>query len=366
MVEDEAKELGGIVDDILSGQAPRHIRSAAARGALPLPRTALVRLYVALSRDEDEEIRVNSQANLKGLDTTAVCEVLGDTECAPEVLEFFVGRGTRDAKIAEKLSFHRRVPTGALEMLASSGTAAVIELVLTNQERLLAQPRLLDRLSTNPALRADQRSRILELLDRATRHYDSSDAEQRDAEISPEIEEAARLLQVDIGELFAASEIVDGEEFALAEDPAIRDTYRKILTLNTAQKAILAMRGGREERMILVRDSNRLVSVAVLRNPRITEEDVEAYSRMRSISTEVLRGIGNNRDWLKSYAVVVALVNNPKAPPSISTNLVGRLRNNELKQVKSNHDVPELIRRMARRTYDMRTQQQQTKLKKKQ
>ncbi len=365
MAEGEAKEFDAIVERILSGEAPRHIRSAAARGALPLPRTVLVRLYVALSRDEDEEIRVNSEANLKGLDTPAVCEVLGDAECAPEVLEFFVGRGTRDPKIAEKLSFHRRVPTGALETLASSGSAAVIELVLTNQERLLAQPRLLDRLSTNPALRADQRSRILELLDRATRRHATS-GEQLDGGISPELEEAARLLQVDIGELFAASEIVDGEEFELAEDPTIRDTYRKILTLNTAQKAILAMRGGREERMILVRDSNRLVSVAVLRNPRITEEDVETYSRMRSISTDVLRGIGHNRDWLKSYAVVVALVNNPKTPPSVSTNLVGRLRNNELKRVKGNHDVPELIRRMARRTYDMRNQQQQTTLKKKQ
>lgn len=363
-MSDETTGFEQIVRDVLSGTAPRHIRAAAARGALPLPRPALVRLFVALREDEDGEIRGNAEANLGALDPVAICEVLGDSDCAGEVMQFFAPRGARDERIAEKIAFHRSVPGLALETLAASGTAAVIELVLTNQERLLSQPKLLDRLSTNPALRVDQRSRILELLDRATREQAADEEVPEGEELSTDVMEAARLLQVDIGELFAASEIIDGEEFERAEDPAIRDTYRKILTLNTSQKAILAMRGGREERMILVRDSNRLVSVAVLKNPRITEDDVEAYARMRSITTDVLRGIGQNREWLKSYTVVTSLVNNPKTPPGVSTNLISRLRNNELKLIRNNHDVPELIRRMARRTLEIRTQKG-SKLKKK-
>jgi hypothetical protein len=350
----DPRPFDAILERVLGGEATPQVRAAAARGALPLPRSALVRLFVHLRSDPDEPIRLDAEASLAALDTPAIHEVLEDRDCAPEVLEFFARRAAKDEGFAERIAFHPAVPFTALGVLAGKGTAAVLELVLTNQERLLAQPELLDLLSTNPALRADQRGRLLELLDRAARWR--ADAGAQDGEVSAEFEEAARLLQVDIGELYAASEIIDGEEFEHAEDPELRSAYRKILTLNTAQKAILAMRGGREERMILIRDSNKLVSLSVLRNPRLREDDVEMIARLRSVTAEVLRQVGQNRDWVKSYAVVSALVNNPRTPQGISTNLVGRLRSQELKKIVGNHDVPELIRRMAKRTLDVRNQ----------
>jgi hypothetical protein len=168
--------------------------------------------------------------------------------------------------------------------------------------------------------------------------------------------EAARLLDIDVGELLAASEILGGDELALSDDPEIRSAYKRILQLNTAQKAILAMRGGREERMILVRDSNRVVAVAVLRNGRITEEDIESIARMRNVTQDVLREIAQSRDWTKKYAVVQALANNPKTPQGLSTNFIPRLQTQHLKQMIGNHDVPELLRRMARRTLETRAQ----------
>jgi hypothetical protein len=351
----DPRPFDAIVARVLAGEATPQIRAAAARGALPLPRTALVRLFVHLRGDAEEPIRQDAEASLAALEPAAIHEVLEDRECAPEVLEFFAQRAIKDEGVAERIAFHPGVPSAAIAVLAAKGTATVLELVLTNQERLLAEPGLLDLLSVNPALRADQRGRLLELLDRAAQWRAQAEAGARGA-VSPEFEEAARLLHVDIGELFAASEIIDGEEFEHAEDPELRSAYRKILTLNTAQKAILAMRGGREERMILIRDTNKLVSLAVLRNPRLREDDVERIARMRSVTAEVLRQVGQNREWVKSYAVVSALVNNPRTPQGISTNLVGRLRSQELKKLVGNHDVPELIRRMAKRTLDVRNQ----------
>jgi len=217
---------------------------------------------------------------------------------------------------------------------------------------------LLNRLSVNPALRVDQRGRILELLDRAMRAA-AADGEEEDldtGELSEEVLEAARLLEVDVGELYAASEILGGEELELSEDPDIRGAYKKILTLNVAQKAVLAMRGGREERLILIRDSNRLVATGVLRNPRLQEDDVEMIARMRNVTDDVLRVLGQNRGWTKSYTVMMALVSNPRTPQGISTNFVPRLQNQDLKRLARSKDVPELIRRMAKRTLDTRTQ----------
>jgi hypothetical protein len=359
----ETTAFGALVQRILDGQAPLPARQAAARGALPLPRAELVRLYIHLKRDDNEQVRQDAEASLGALDQEALAEVFDDPACDPAVLEFFAARAARDEALAERIAFHRAVPTAALEVLAARGSAAVIELVLTNQERLLSQPELLDRVSTNPALRADQRGRILELLDRAAREHErrlereGSTGAAATGDEAPDFEEAARLLEVDVGDLFAASEIMGGEELEQSEDPQLRSAYRRILTLNTAQKAILAMKGGREERMILVRDTNRIVSAAVLRNPRLTDEDVEAISRIRNVSSDILRQIGQSRDWTKHHAIVVALVHNPRTPPGVSTNFIPRLRNQELKKLQTNHDVPELIRRMAKRTVVTRTQQ---------
>ena len=93
--------------------------------------------------------------------------VLADGSCAQEVLAYFAPRAAREEKLAERIAFHASVPRTALVVLASKGNSSVVELVLTNQERLLRQPEVLELLMVNPALRPDQRGRILELLERA-------------------------------------------------------------------------------------------------------------------------------------------------------------------------------------------------------
>jgi hypothetical protein len=254
-------------------------------------------------------------------------------------------------------------------VLASEGNAAVLDLVLTNQERLLATPGLVDKLSVNPALRGDQRGKLMDLIDRFFR----GEAERAAAAAGPGVEPAetidaehvARILEIDVGELFAASEIMDAEEFAQSDNPIVRSAYKKILTLNTAQKAILAMKGGREERIILVRDTNKVVALSVLKNPRMTEGEVEAIASMRNVSDEILRSVGVNREWAKNYTVAANLVRNPRTPPSISTNFVARLNTKDLKNLGGDRNVPEIIRKMAKRTFDLRTQKAEASFRKK-
>jgi hypothetical protein len=156
-----------------------------------------------------------------------------------------------------------------------------------------------------------------------------------------------------------------GEEFLESEDMDLRNAYQKIITLNAAQKAILAMKGGREERLILIRDTNKVVAMAVLRNGRLTETEVESIAKMRNVTDEVLRQVGSNRDWTKSYPIILALLNNPRTPPSVATNFVSRLQNRDLKNLANNRDVPELIRKMAKRTHTTRTQPQTRQYRKK-
>jgi len=361
--------FGAILERILSGAAPLAVRSAAARGALPLPRAVLTRLYLHLRGDADEAVRSDAETSLSRLTPEVVLEVLSDPACDPYVLQHFAAMAVRDERLAEKVAFHPNAEGPTLAVLASEGNAAVLELVLTNQERLLTTPGLIDKLSVNPALRADQRGKLMDLIDRFFR----SEAERAAAAADPgaeavetiDAEQVAKILEIDVGELFAASEIMDAEEFAQSENPVVRSAYKKILTLNTAQKAILAMKGGREERAILVRDTNKVVSLSVLKNPRITEGEVEAIASMRSVSDEILRSVGVNREWSKIYMVTANLVRNPRTPPSISTNFVARLNNKDLKNLGGDRNVPEIIRRMAKRTFDLRTQKADVSFRKK-
>jgi len=364
----ESTPIDSLVSGILEGRAAERVRSAAARGALPLPRTTLVRLQVALLQDDDEVIRSAAEMSLKALEIAELKAVLADGGCAAEVLAHFAKQAARDESLAESITFHADTPVAAIAVLAAAGNAAVIELVLTNQELLLSRPALLERLMVNPALRADQRGRLLELLERASRQADAAAAgvdsfEQPDD--TDDFEEAAQLLDVDVGELLSASEIMGADEFEQSEDAGLRDAYKRIVSLNAAQKAILAMKGGREERMILIRDTNKVVSLGVLKNPRINDHDVGLIARMRNVSDEVLRQIARNREWAKSYSIVVALVTNPRTPQSVSSNFISRLTNRDLKELGRSRDVPELIRRMAKRTLDTRTQKRGASFRKK-
>ena len=365
-------ELGTrILASVREGNAPQHIRQAAARGALPLSPLELVQIQVLLTNDEAEEIQSDAKRQLNELSEAALKEILTISTCPGDVLDFFVEAAMTRPQLAEPIVFHANVSLEALAKLCAHGKADILDLILTNQERLIAHTQLLDLLTTNPALRADQQGRIIEMIDRVARLVDESakdEAQQGQlraeatAEEQAAAEEMARILDLDVGELFAASEIIDGEEFADSEDPEVVSAYQKIIRLNAAQKSLMAIRGGREERLILVRDSNRIVAMSVLKNPHITDGEVERIAAMRNVSVDVLRGIGRERDWVKHYSVISTLIRNPRTPPGTSTNFIPRLQTKDLKMLGKDRNVPELIRRMAQRTYTTRTMKKKGRL----
>jgi hypothetical protein len=124
---------------------------------------------------------------------------------------------------------------------------------------------------------------------------------------------------------------------------------QKIASLNVAQRMSLAMKGSREERAVLIRDPNKIVAVAVLSSPKITEQEVESIAKMANVSDEILRMIGFSRAWTKSYAIIHGLVRNPKTPVAMSMNFLPRLTDKDLRNLSTNRNVPEIIRTTARR-----------------
>jgi hypothetical protein len=155
----------------------------------------------------------------------------------------------------------------------------------------------------------------------------------------------------------AATAAADGEAPLIdtAPEPApaeteedSQSTLQRIASMTVAQRIGRAMKGSREERAILIRDPNKIVAVAVLSSPKMTESEIESVAKMASLSEEVLRIIANNRAWTKRYGVIVALARNPKTPVAISMNLLGRLSERDLRAISTDKNVPEALRITAR------------------
>jgi len=146
-------------------------------------------------------------------------------------------------------------------------------------------------------------------------------------------------------------------EVARVERPKevrVQNILQKIQTLTVSERVQLAMKGSREVRGILIKDTNKLVMLSVLDNQKITDTEIELIARSRSINEEALRKISKNREWLKCYAVVYALVTNPKTPPGISVGMVGDLKTKDLIVLEKNKNVPDVIRAATKRLLQVR------------
>lgn len=124
---------------------------------------------------------------------------------------------------------------------------------------------------------------------------------------------------------------------------------QKIASMTIVQRMSLAMKGSREERALLIRDPNKIVAVAVLSSPKVTEQEVESIAKMASISDEILRIIANTRAWIKNYAIVLALTKNPKTPLALSMNMLSRLNEKDVRMLSTDRNVPDVLRITARK-----------------
>lgn len=141
-----------------------------------------------------------------------------------------------------------------------------------------------------------------------------------------------------------------GESGEPVSEGADEEETKKLLSLMTVLERLkLAMRGTREQRAMLIRDPSKMVAVAVLSGPKVSESEIESFSKMTTVSEEVLRIIGANRVWTRNYGVVLGLARNPKTPTGVALNLTSRLNERDMRQLSSDRNVPEPVRLAVRK-----------------
>ncbi|MDP3261257.1 MAG: hypothetical protein Q8M34_11865 [Thermodesulfovibrionales bacterium] len=161
-------------------------------------------------------------------------------------------------------------------------------------------------------------------------------------------EDAAKILQIPI-EVSALP-----EETEQAAEQRTQTLLQKVQGLTVAEKRLLAMRGGREARSILIKDTNKQIVMAVLDNPKIKEPEVELFARSRSIPDEALRAITRTKEWMKNYGVLLAVVTNPKTPAGVAVPLLYSLKIRDLASLEKNRNIAEVIRTTAKKLVQAR------------
>ena len=399
----ETKSTNPVVQAILSGRAPQQALLMAARGLLPLPQDELIEVLVALSVGEDAEIARAAEATLDEQPPDALASVAASGETAPAVLSYLAGRPQSGRETQEAIALNALTPDEAVATLARvTSDGSVLELISINQQRLIRAPAIIEALlaNTDRTPEAERRAREIQReffeKERGVRQI-AEEMRARGLDAAAEFVEAAESVGVEDGltvedawliaehievsddeiddswlpsewleelieETFeqrtAAVERLVSEASAEAGDAAPKRValIRRVMLMKVKDRIKLAMKGDREARSILIRDSNKLVATAVVHNPRITDQEVEAIAAMRTISDEVLRLIALNRAWARSYPIIHNLARNPRTPLGTAMQILTRLYAKDLKTLSQNRNVSDAVRRQALRLVTVRTQ----------
>jgi len=361
-----------LVDAILSGQAPPPVRLAAARGALPVSRAERLLLCVHLLADGEAGVR---QAAAERLASEGAGELLAALDAgepmAAQVLEHFARRKEAPAALQEKLAVHASLSDAALAELAGSPHPTVLERIVINQTRLLASRDIVLKLVANPRLGAEGRRLLTEFKqefwDKNISQSIAVEPAAAPADAAPET--AVEPAMPEEGAAAAGEEAAEAQAPELtpeeAADAEFKAAYVRMMQLSVPEKIGHATKASREERAILVRDSNKQVAAAVLKSPKLSEQEVEQIANMRNVSEEVLRIVASSRNWTRNYAVIHSLCRNPKTPVGLSLPFLNRLNTRDIKNLLTDKNISEAVRKMTKRVFEQRNQANQPAFKKK-
>jgi len=351
----EARATNPLVLQFRRGGVARDLRLMAAQGLLPLKPEDLLELWTGLVGDADEAVRAAAEKSLTDFAAAELLPILKSRDTPVAVLAWAVSRRA-EPELREATLQNTSLPDDVIERLAPTLPQALAELVVINQTRLLRSTSLLVAIESNAGLSNDQKRRLRELRETFRVGEQPAAAPAPASAPPPSPAEPAAEPEVEVEAVPENEQLISEEEFivrTLAEEDRQKvekvSAVQKIYRLNTAEKIITALKGSREERSILIRDPNRLVATAVLGSPRITEAEIESISSMKGVSDEILRTIGNHREWTKRYRVLNNLVRNPRTPVGIALSMVPRLNPRDIKGIAVDRNVPEPVRKQAQK-----------------
>ena len=314
-----------VIEDLRHARAARERKLAVCSSGAHLAPADRAEILCVLAGDGDEMVAARAQEALLAQPLETFLEAIRRPNAIPAVFAYAAGNLAGKPGIADAMVQNGNCPAAYLVQVVPHLTVA--------KAHELAED--LARLSESPALTA------------ALAHSTSVTAEQKS------------LLNELHGPGVPLDEAALADAAALAEpDAQKRQTLLQVLAkMNVAERVKFAVRGGADARRTLIRDSNKVVQRAVLQSPKLTDQEVESFAGMATLTDEILRLIANNRKFRKNYVVIRNLANNPKTPLDVSLHLLPIINIVDLKKLAGNKNVPETLRTTAAKLLRTRAEQ---------
>ena len=271
-------------------------------------------MLAVLTMDSDPGVAERAKSCLLTQSLESLQVALARPDADLKLFEYCADNMGGRPEVADRMAANAACPAEFVTRVSADLTSVGIQALLDNLDRLSSYPALGIALAYSEAATPDQKELLAEIETNAFLEEKVIAEVAKEAE--PDVKKRQSLLQ-------------------------------RMAKMNIVQRIQLAVKGGREERMLLIRDPNKIVQRGVLQSPRLTDLEVENFAAMTNVSQEVLRIISKNRNFMKNYVVTRNLTKNPKSPLDVSLHLLPRLVPTDLKQLAANKNVPETLRSMA-------------------
>jgi len=315
-ISPEAAISEALREEVRSGRAALERKLAICTEAATLPPEDRVETLCILAADSDPVVREEAAGILLTQPLKYVLAALARRDAAPEMFAYCAAEFPRRPGVADALAQNSTCPIEVLRPVLRYLSVTGVQDLFEDLDRLSTSPNLVAELIASSVINGEQRGQLEEL---QREELESADAF---AEAAEEVE----------------------------PDRAKRETLlQKLSRLRVVDRVQLALKGGRDERVLLIRDPCKVVQRAVLQSPQLSEQEVESFAKMATISEETLRLISNSRKFRKNYTIVRSLIFNPKTPLEVTLHLLPHIKALDLKLLTTSKNIADTLRTAANR-----------------
>lgn len=331
----------------------------ASRGIAPLaPADQLAVLY-QISIDSDATLAESAKKTAAGLPEKILVGSLADASLDPRVLDFWATLHADKPAVFDVVVTNPSIADQTVARLAQKADSRAVDMIATNEQRLLRHPEIIAAMYMNRRARMSTVDRIVELAVRNNIRVPGLAC----------WDEIARSLvgsgSTDDATFAAAAEQLTGDDSALTAGDAEQALPEEVINdlpevdnirdLPVPAKIRLAQLGNAFARAELIRDPIKIVAVAAIKSPGVTDIEAAKYAGNQALSDDVIRFIAQNRSWTRLYGVKVSLCRNPKTPIAEATRMLPFLRERDLTNLSKSKGVPSALVAQCRKLLMQRT-----------